>query len=70
MELLAVSPVNTSTHPSVSLSVKAGGGTHGGPPVGRQLGLSIEPGHLAVPLPLPVASVDGVVLVGHRVVMT
>ena len=70
MELLAVSPVNTPTHPLVSLSVKAGRGTHGAPPGLWQSLLAIKLGDLAVFLPDNVPGVDGVVLVGHRVVMT
>ena len=70
MELLAVSPVNTATHPLVSLSVKAGRGTHGAPPGLWQPLLPVELSDLAIFLPHQVPGVDGVVLVGHRVVMT
>ena len=70
MELLAVSPVNPPAHSLISRPVKAGGGTHGTPPVGREFLLAIVLGDLAVFLLHLVSCVDGVVLVSHRVVPT
>ena len=67
---MAVSPVNAPAHSLISRPVKAGGGTHGTPPVGWKSLLAIELSDLAVFLLHLVSRVDGVVLVSHRVIPT
>ena len=67
---MAVSPVNAPTHSLVSRPVKAGGGTHGTPPVSWESLLAIVLCDLAVLLLHCVPRVDGVVLASHTVVPT